>query len=317
MAENSRIGWTRHTWNLWTGCAKVSAGCRNCYAEGWAKRTGRPVWGLNADRPRTTAANWRRVHTWNREAERAGERHRVFVGSLMDWAEGRADQQEILADFWPIVRQCEHLDFLMLTKRPQNIAGLLPSDWWAWPNGYPNVWLMTSVEDATSKDGHLQDTVVERVERLLAIPAVVHGVSYEPALGPLARALEPYLELNQPQYGVSWVIYGGESGPGWRPENKQWARDMRDLCHTYGVAFFHKQSAGFRNETGVELDGEVIQQYPRPRQSRLERLCACVHCECDALIRRPEHVCRRCRAVCERLAADDLVETAEFEGDDQ
>ena len=268
MAENSKIGWTHHTWNLWTGCAKVSAGCLHCYAEGWAKRTGRQVWGPKGARRRTTSANWRRVHKWNREAQEAGERRRVFVGSLMDWAEGKKEQETILADYWAIVRECEHLDFLMLTKRPQNISQLLPDDWSEWSNGYPNVWLMTSIEDSISKDAHLQASVIQRAELLLAIPAVVHGVSYEPAIGPLATALEPFLDSHHPLNDITWVIYGGESGPGWRAEDKQWARDMRDACATYGAAFFHKQSAAYRNETGPELDGEIIQEYPSPRKTK-------------------------------------------------
>lgn len=316
QALGTKISWCHWVWNWWTGCAKVSSGCKHCYAEGWAKRTGRQVWGRKADRPRTrtwgNVAKYRKLATdseWRAWAglDEAGERPRCFVGSLMDWAEARDDEQKaMVAEAWPIIREAVEIDFLMLTKRPQNIPSLLPGDW---GQGYPNVWLMTSVEsgDPSVRDAELQAPVLERVKHLLSVPAVVHGASYEPAIGPLASELEPNLnghgwrcqsclkgfdeaalgsgvigldawcpsceemdtEPDRILPGVSWVIYGGESGPGFRPEgepgdSKKWARDMRDVCREAGVPFFHKQSAHRLNERGVELDGEVIHEYPRP-----------------------------------------------------
>ena len=97
--------------------------------------------------------------------------------------------------------------------------------------------------------------VAERADYLRDIPAVVRFISYEPALGSLNR-----LDLT----GIDWVIYGGESGSGYRLEDKQWAREMRDRCREQGVAFFHKQSAAWKTEQGIELDGEVIRQFPVP-----------------------------------------------------
>lgn len=89
---------------------------------------------------------------------------------------------------------------------------------------------------------------------LISNPAPVHFVSYEPAIGPLDQ-----LDLTD----IEWVIYGGESGPGHRPEDKQWARDMHARCAAADVAFFHKQSAGHRTEMGIELDGKIVREYPR------------------------------------------------------
>jgi protein gp37 len=114
----------------------------------------------------------------------------------------------------------------------------------AWP--LPNVWLGVSIENAD---------YAHRADILRQIPAKVRFISYEPALGPLADSIN----LD----GIHWVIYGGESGKGYRKEDKQWARDMRDKCKREGVAFFHKQSSGFRNETGIELDGEIIHEFPK------------------------------------------------------
>jgi protein gp37 len=137
------------------------------------------------------------------------------------------------------------MHFQVLTKRPERIADNLPSDW---GQGWPNVWLGTSIEDMR---------VAGRADYLRKIPAAVRFVSYEPALGSLAD-----LDLT----GLDWVIYGGESGPGYRPENKDWAREMHRKCSASGVAFFHKQSAGHRTEMGIELDGKIVREFPLPRK---------------------------------------------------
>ena len=271
---STNIGWCHFTWNLWTGCSKTSSGCAHCYAETWAKRTGRNIWGEDAERPRTKT--WGRVKKFREMARDPewrnhvglpdGQRARVFIGSLMDWAEGREDQAPIIAEAWPIIRESTELDFLMLTKRPHRIPELLPADW---GDGYPNVWLMTSIESGLSnhKDRETRAPVWRRAEALLSVPAKVHGISYEPAVGPLAGVMG---EFGFEGRRIGWVIYGGESGPGWRAEGdpddpKRWAREMRDACAAHGVPFFHKQSAAFRNETGVELDGEIVHEVPRSR----------------------------------------------------
>lgn len=282
-ALGTRISWAQWVWNMWTGCVKLGPECVHCYAESWAKRGGRKVWGRKAARPRTKT--WGRVAKMRQLAGdpiwrawaglNPGERPRCFIGSLMDWAENRDDEQRaMVAEAWPIIREAAEVDFLLLTKRPQNIPDLLPADW---GEGYPNVWLMTSCGDPDAVDGELQAPAIFRVEHLLSVPAVVHGVSYEPALAPLASRLAPYLHPSSglPDRGslsrhISWVIYGGESGPGHRPEGvpgdtKRWAREMRDACRAADVAFFHKQSAHRFNERGSELDGEILHEYPTPR----------------------------------------------------
>lgn len=268
MADKTRISWTDRTLNAWMGCTKVSDGCKNCYAETFTtNRMGLRVWGPRAPRQRTKGP-WKDVLRWQREAA-AGEvgadgvagRLLVFTGSMMDWAEDRPDLEPWRADLWDVIRDCPNLHFQMLTKRPENIALMLPSDW---GDGWPNVWMGTSVEDMR---------VAHRIDCLAEIPAAVRFVSYEPALGSL-REIRKGRNGETPEcaplYGIDWVIYGGESGPGWRPEGtpedpKLWASEMREMCATESVAFFHKQSAGPRNETGVELDGEIVHEFPVPR----------------------------------------------------
>jgi protein gp37 len=248
MAEETLIAWTSHTFNGWLGCTKVSAGCANCYAETLAtNRMGLNVWGPTATRKVTTTP-WQNARMWNRAAARAGVRRRVFCGSMMDWAEDHPVANRTRAAVWELVRECSWLDWQMLTKRPQRIRECLPKDWGS--GGYANVWLGTSVEDMR---------VAERVDHLRDIPAVVRFISYEPALGPLDD-----LDLT----GIDWVIYGGESGPGHRAEDKEWARSMRRKCSETGAAFFHKQSAGYRTEMGIELDGKIVREYPTPRVAR-------------------------------------------------
>ena len=269
MASKTRIGWTDRTFNAWMGCTKVSGGCKNCYAETFTKnRMGLNVWGPQAPRQRTKGP-WKYVHPRHREAD-AGEvgadgvarRLLVFTGSMMDWAEDLPELKPWRDDLWDVIRRCPNLNFQMLTKRPENIRRMLPRDW---GHGWPNVWMGTSVEDMR---------VAHRIDRLAEIPAAVRFVSYEPALGSL-REIRGGRHEGAPEcaplYGIDWVIYGGESGPGFRPEGtpgnpKLWAREMRDMCATEGVAFFHKQSAAYRNESGIELDGDIIHEFPIPRQ---------------------------------------------------
>jgi protein gp37 len=246
MADESIIAWTNSTFNPWMGCTKVSDGCRHCYAETLTtNRMGLHLWGADASRQVTSAANWRKPHQWNREAAARGERHRVFCASLCDVFEDHPTANATRPRLWELIRSTPWLDWQLLTKRPERIASNLPADWG--PNGWPNVWLGTSIED---------NRVVGRADYLRAVPAVVRFVSYEPALGPLDK-----LDLT----GLDWILYGGESGSGYRHEDKQWARDMKARCEQEGAAFFHKQSAAYRTEIGIELDGEIVRHYPQPR----------------------------------------------------
>ena len=243
--ERSLIAWTDHTFNPWMGCTKVSDGCKNCYAATLTKnRMGLHLWGPEASRQVTSPENWKKPLKWNRIAMREGQRRRVFCASLCDIFEEHPVADETRPKVWELIRQCDWLDWQILTKRPHRIAANLPADW---GTGWPNVWLGTSVEDMR---------VAHRADDLRDIPAVVRFISYEPAIGSLQT-----LNLR----GIDWVIYGGESGPGWRPEDKEWAREMRRKCEAAGIAFFHKQSASYRTEMGIELDGESVRNYPVPR----------------------------------------------------
>lgn len=251
MAERTAIAWTDHTWNPWMGCHKVSQGCKHCYAEVLTKeRMGLDVWGLNGPRRRTLPKTWAKVRRWNNEAIAEGRPHRVFTASLADVFEDEPGPNEWRSDVFDVIRNCPWLDFQLLTKRPENFARMLPDDW---GEGYTNVWLGTSIEN---------NEVVDRAEHLTSVPAFVHFVSYEPAIGPVNE-----LDLRH----IEWLIAGGESGPGFRPMDFDWIRDIRERCDEYGTAFFFKQSAAYRTESGIYLDGELVRNYPKS-YDRLEAI---------------------------------------------
>jgi protein gp37 len=221
------------TFNAWVGCTKVSDACTNCYAEAWAKRAGTPqLW--TGDRRRTTAAYWQQPLKWNEEAARTGIRRKVFCCSLADVFDNQVPSRW-RDDLWHRIDQTPHLDWLLLTKRPQNIAKMLPSPSIGapeWGDGWQNVWLGTTCED--------QEHYRMRYRHLSNVPARIRFISYEPALGPLRldwplspRAIKP-----------DWVIVGGESGGGARPMDARWAKMVLDTCREDGIKFFMKQMGG-------------------------------------------------------------------------
>ncbi len=220
MAKDSRIEWTHHTFNPWWGCAKVSPACIHCYAETWARRLGMDLWGRPQSRRYFGEDHWSAPIKWNKEAQRAGERRRVFCASMADVFETRADLNEWRKRLWPLIEQTPQLDWLLLTKRPQNVARMAP-----WNDNWPaNVWLGTTAENQRFAD--------RRVATLLAVNARIHFISAEPLLGPLSLVR---------WRGIDWVIAGGESGHGARPTKPEWVRTLRDECKDAGVAFHFKQ----------------------------------------------------------------------------
>jgi protein gp37 len=239
MGENSKIEWCDHTMNFWVGCTKVSAACDFCYAESWAKRSGHPeLWA--GERRRTSPALWRQPHKWNLDRLGIGNpRARVFTNSLADFFDNQVPA-EWRADAWQVIDKTRNLDWLILTKRPQNIAKMLPFEW---GDGWPHVWLGTTCEN--------QEIADRNIPILLNVPAAVRFTSLEPLLGPIHLWW-----LNGPGPHIAWLIVGGESGPQARPMHPQWARDLRDQCAAAGVAFHFKQWGG-RNKkaAGRLLDG--------------------------------------------------------------
>jgi protein gp37 len=269
MAQNSKIEWTDHTFNPWVGCTNVSPGCDHCYAEAWSRRSGLVKWGKNPRR-RTSESYWRAPSKWQAAAAsyeaRHGRRQRVFCASLADVFDNQVDPAW-RADLFDLIASTPALDWLLLTKRPQNIEKMLPQ---AWPDGgMSNVWLGATTEDQVRFD--------QRWQVLSRVPAVVRFISYEPAIGPIrlnrAHDLQP-----------DWLIAGGESGHGARPVRAVWMRDYIEDCEALGVAPFFKQWGTVKNnplvsERGMTakaaavdaygkggglLDGQLYRKFPNP-----------------------------------------------------
>lgn len=237
MAENSKIEWTDHTFNPWIGCQKVSLGCDHCYAESLSNRYGWVEWGPHGERKRTSAANWRKPIAWNKAAKAAGKPARVFCASLADWLDNRVPQQWRI-DLGGLIDATPHLDWLLLTKRPENYGHLAP-----WIKAPGNVWLGVTAEDQAHYD--------RRWDTLSQISAKVRFISYEPALGPLR------LHSADPQ--PDWLICGGESGHGARFMQPEWAERIRNDCRGERVAFFMKQMTG-KKPIPEDL---MVREFPR------------------------------------------------------
>jgi protein gp37 len=241
--QTSSIDCITHTFNPWIGCTQVSAGCDHCYALDLAERYGWARWGAKEPRYRTSAANWRQPLKWERQAAARGERPRVLCASLADVFDAEVPD-EWRTDLWALIRQTPHLDWLLLTKRPNLIRRYLPEDW---GEGWPNVWLGTTVESQAQ---------AWRIAHLVRVPAAVRFLACEPLLGPLALDLA----------GIDWVIAGGESGPAHRPLDLEWVRSLRAQCAAAGVAFLFKQVGGRTPRAGGRLlDGRIWDEYPTPR----------------------------------------------------
>jgi protein gp37 len=251
MGEQTGIEWTDHTFNPWIGCTKVSAACDNCYAESFAKRYGWARWGHGEERKRTSPANWHKPMQWNRAAAAAGVRRRVFCASLADVFDAEVPDQWRI-ELMDLIRATPHLDWLLLTKRPQvawkffHYHGPVPD----------NVWMGTTVENNAAAKA--------RLPPLLGIRARVHFLSCEP--------LQEELELDSIWLAeLDWIICGGESGHGARPMQRDWARALRDDCQRAGIWFFFKQwgdhdemgSRVGKKAAGAMLDNREWKEFPR------------------------------------------------------
>lgn len=253
MSLHTKIAWCDATFNPWVGCTQVSPGCAHCYAmrntlPRVLRARGRETWGPGAPRHRTSAANWRLPHRWQRTASPdhtaehpwfAGPRPRIFCGSLCDWLDPEVPAQW-LSDLLVLLCATPALDWLLLTKRPQlwrermqavaalSDDGALLAEQWLAGRAMSNVWVGATIED--------QARAEPRHRALMAIPAAVHFASCEPLL----EAID-LLPLWQTHGYPEWVIIGGESGPQARPCHLEWIRALLCQAAHAKVAAFVKQ----------------------------------------------------------------------------
>lgn len=263
MAQSSTIEWTEATWNPIVGCSKVSAGCKHCYAERMSVRLA----GMARAAEATGAAAGRKQAyqqvvngrgRWNgriltvdaalEDPFKWKSPRRIFVNSMSDLFHQDVPE-EFVRRVFEVMNRCPQHVFQVLTKRPENALRLAPQLRWS-----ENIWLGTSIEDATA---------LHRVSDLANVPSSLRFLSLEPLLGPISG-----LDLR----GIHWVIVGGESGPGARPMRVEWVREIQQICVDRGVPFFFKQWGG-RNKalSGRTLNGRTWDELPRGLHDRHAR----------------------------------------------
>jgi protein gp37 len=240
MATNTSIEWTEATWNPVTGCTKISAGCRHCYAERMALRLqgmGQPNYARGFKVTRHPSAldlplRWKKPQM-------------IFVNSMSDLFHEKVPA-EFIQRVFDVMRRTDRHTYQILTKRSERLLELDPDLEWA-----SHVWMGVTVESAD---------YAYRIDHLRATHAAVKFLSLEPLLGPM-----PDLDLG----GIDWVVVGGESGPGARPMEPGWATDIRDQCLRAGVPFFFKQWGGVnKKKAGRLLQGRTWDDMPdRPERA--------------------------------------------------
>ena len=234
MAANSHIEWTEATWNPVTGCTKISAGCKNCYAERLSIRL--QLMGNERYQNGFRLTLHKDVVDLPR-SWRSGRM--IFVNSMSDLFH-RDVPLEFIERVFQTMRECPQHVFQILTKRSERLQKLATQI--DWPS---NVWIGVSVENAA---------VLSRVDDLRIVPAAVRFLSCEPLIGSLAG-----IDLR----GIHWVIVGGESGPHARTMNIQWVREIFRECRKQKVPFFFKQWGGVRKDlTGRLLGGRTYDEMP-------------------------------------------------------
>ncbi|MEQ8440388.1 MAG: phage Gp37/Gp68 family protein [Alphaproteobacteria bacterium] len=229
MADKTAIEWTNATWNPVTGCTKISPGCDNCYAERFSERfRGVPnhpfEFGfdlkLRPDRLEQPM-KWRKSKM-------------IFVNSMSDLFHKEIPKRYIDQVFDTMEKADWHV-FQVLTKRSSLMRNYVNQRYGPEHEAPAHIWLGTSIEDGRRKG---------RIKHMQDMRASVRFLSLEPLIGPLGQ-----LDLR----GIHWVIVGGESGPGHRPMEEEWALSIRDQCAAQNVAFFFKQWGGYRPKSGGRL----------------------------------------------------------------
>lgn len=233
MAQSS-IEWTEMTWNPTTGCNKISAGCKFCYAEIMSRR----LHAMGVDKYKNNFKLTLHPETLDIPYEWKKPKI-VFVNSMSDLFHKDVPLNYIQKVFKVMNENPKHT-FQVLTKRSDLLLKYHCKLTWT-----PNIWMGVSVEN---------EKVIHRIDDLRQTNAVIKFLSLEPLIGPL-----PKLNLDR----IHWVIVGGESGPGARPMEKEWVVDIKKQCKTNRVAFFFKQWGGIRKKkAGRELDGKTYNQMP-------------------------------------------------------
>lgn len=244
MANHSPIEWTDATWNPVTGCTKISPGCKFCYAERMSKR----LQAMGQKNYKNGFEVTLQAHMLEHPMRWRSPR-RIFVNSMSDLFHSDVPLTYVERVFDVMARADWH-QYQVLTKRSDRLREVNCALKWR-----PQIWMGVSIES---------EDYAFRADDLRETGAHVKFLSIEPLIGPLEK-----LSLR----GIDWAIVGGESGPGARPVNPEWVRDLRDRCERAGVAFFFKQWGGaVKSRTGRTLDGRTWDQMPAAYKEPLIQL---------------------------------------------
>lgn len=299
MGRNTKIPWATHTFNPWWGCAKIPdrRGCDRCYAESFAKRTGKNVWGHDAERRIASESVWKNPLQWNAEAAESGARPMVFCMSMGDFLEDRPELVQPRNRAIRIIKETQYLDWLILTKRIKN-SYLLP---WK-PGEFPSyVRMGITVENQAVADRDIPNLLALRCKSFISVEPMLDAIDLDPAICPYCQqrsdsladdGATPWccecgsecgygnwrLDFTDEQTGksanggIDWVICGAESAPGkrlGRPINLDWVRSLRDQCVDAGTSFFYKQGPSHGELVELPLlDGHVWNQVPGARSTK-------------------------------------------------
>lgn len=249
MASKTAIEWCDHTFNPWRGCTPATGApeCLNCYARNNVGVKLHGIgWGDAAERVIKAESGWEEPYQWTRAAMKAGTHPKVFCGSLCDFFEDNPQVVRARERTWRAIQDCKQLTWMLLTKRPENLARMVP-----WCNGsdprgpWPNAWLGVTC-------GHPDS--LWRIEELLKIPAAVRFVSCEPLLEKLDMKLPSAAPTRDYEFGqsrrarINWLIIGGETGPHRRPCKEEWGESLIVQADAAGIPVFNK---------AMEINGRV------------------------------------------------------------
>jgi protein gp37 len=246
MSLGTTIEWTDATWNPVRGCTKISAGCKNCYAERFAERF-RGV----AGHPFEQGFSIRLVPEKLAEPLKWKEPRMIFVNSMSDLFHDKVPD-EYIEKVVRVMLLARWHTFQVLTKRGDRLRNMLRGPL-KFAADAKNIWWGVSVEN--KRDG------IPRIKQLQDAPAAVRFLSVEPLLEDVGK-----LNLK----GISWVIVGGESGPHSRPMKEEWVTSVREQCEAFSVAFFFKQWGGARKKlAGRTLNGKTYSEFPKRHELRI------------------------------------------------
>ena len=249
MGDTTGITWTDHTRNKFWGCTMITDACTNCYASAWSKFTRNALFPKGyvkgSNRVLIKSATLGQLQKWDKQAAAEGRKGKVFANSMSDIFDMEVPDEWRIEEFeW--FSQQKNLYFQVLTKR----SGYPEKYYQNHPYDPSNIWLGTSL--GSDKDLHMAHEIVKA-------PALLHWISYEPAIGPLSVYELP------PE--IKWLVIGGESGHGARPFNIEWALETVEACKDLRIKVFVKQLGLHPQLNGKpylvsDSHGKILSEWP-------------------------------------------------------